>query len=136
MNIFLRELRANLKSLIIWSFIVVLFVAVGFSKFSAYYENPELLAILDTMPAAMLEAFNLTSPCRKPRLCPKNWAPAIMPPWGFPRSLMPLSWWSPKRRGRLRPFTRGGSRKRRKEMMWRQDSHSIGKEPVLIRFLS
>jgi ABC-2 type transport system permease protein len=61
MNIFLRELRANLKSLIIWSFIVVLFVAVGFSKFSAYYENPELLAILDSMPAAMLEAFNLTA---------------------------------------------------------------------------
>jgi ABC-2 type transport system permease protein len=61
MNIFLRELKANLKSLIIWSFIVVLFVAVGFSKFSAYYENPELLAILDSMPAAMLEAFNLTA---------------------------------------------------------------------------
>lgn len=61
MNIFLRELKANLKSLIIWSVIVVLFVAVGFSKFSAYYENPELLAILDNMPPAMLEAFNMTA---------------------------------------------------------------------------
>lgn len=59
MNIFLRELRANLRSLIIWGVIVVLFIAVGFSKFSAYYENPELLAVLDGMPPAMLAAFSL-----------------------------------------------------------------------------
>ena len=61
MNIFLRELRSNLKSLIIWSVIVVLFVVVGFSKFSAYEGNPELLAILDSMPPAMLEAFNFNA---------------------------------------------------------------------------
>ena len=66
MNIFLRELRANRKSLIIWSVIVVLFSVVGFSKFSAFYGNPELLAVLDSMPPAMLEAlsmnaFNLTT---------------------------------------------------------------------------
>jgi ABC-2 type transport system permease protein len=66
MNIFLRELKANLKSLIIWGVIVILFVTVGVSKFSAYYENPEMLALLDQMPPAMLaalnfEAFNLTT---------------------------------------------------------------------------
>ena len=66
MNIFLRELKANLKSLIIWSVIVILFVSVGVSKFSAYYNNPEMLAILDSMPPAVLaafsfEAFNLTT---------------------------------------------------------------------------
>jgi ABC-2 type transport system permease protein len=66
MNIFARELKANLKSLIIWAVIVVLFVLVGTSKFSAYYNNPEMLAILDAMPPAMvaafsLEAFNLTT---------------------------------------------------------------------------
>ena len=66
MNIFLRELRANLKSLLIWSGIAILFTTVGFSKFSAFYENPELLAIMDTIPPAMLaaldmQAFNLTS---------------------------------------------------------------------------
>jgi ABC-2 type transport system permease protein len=58
MNIFVRELKANLRSLIIWGVIVVLFVTVGISKFSAYYENPEMLAILDTMPPALLEAFS------------------------------------------------------------------------------
>lgn len=66
MNIFLRELRANRKSLIIWSVIVVLFSVVGFSKFSAFYGNPELLSVLDSMPPVMLEAlsmnaFNLTT---------------------------------------------------------------------------
>ncbi len=61
MNILLRELRANLKSLIIWSVIVLLFVIVGFSKFSAYEGNPELLAILDSIPPAMLEAFNFNA---------------------------------------------------------------------------
>jgi ABC-2 type transport system permease protein len=58
-NIFLRELRANLKSLLIWSGIVILFSLVGFSKFSAFYGNPELLAILDSMPPAMIAAFGM-----------------------------------------------------------------------------
>jgi ABC-2 type transport system permease protein len=58
MNIFVRELKANLRSLIIWGVIVVLFVTVGVSKFSAYYGNPEMLAILDQMPRALLEAFS------------------------------------------------------------------------------
>jgi ABC-2 type transport system permease protein len=60
MNIFVRELKANLKSLLIWGVIVVLFVMVGVSKFSAYYHNPEMLAVIDAMPPAMVAAFNLT----------------------------------------------------------------------------
>jgi ABC-2 type transport system permease protein len=59
MNIFFRELRANLKSLLIWGVIVILFTVVGFSKFSAYYKNPEMSAILDDFPPAMVSAFNL-----------------------------------------------------------------------------
>ena len=58
MNIFFRELKANLRSLLIWGGIVILFVVIGFSKFSAYEGNPELLAILDELPPAMLSAFN------------------------------------------------------------------------------
>lgn len=61
MNIFFRELRANFKSLIIWCVIIVMFVAVGFAKFSAYEGNPELLAVLDGVPPAMLAAFNLNA---------------------------------------------------------------------------
>jgi ABC-2 type transport system permease protein len=58
-NIFFRELRATLKSLLIWCAIVVVFNMVGFAKFSAYYGNPGMLAILDTMPKAMLAAFGV-----------------------------------------------------------------------------
>jgi ABC-2 type transport system permease protein len=58
MNIFVRELKANLRSLIVWGVVVVLFVTIGFSKFSAYYGNPEMLAMLDSMPQALLEAFS------------------------------------------------------------------------------
>jgi ABC-2 type transport system permease protein len=59
MNIFVRELKANLRSLIVWSVIIVLFVMTGAAKFSAYYKNPEMLALLDDMPPAMLAAFNM-----------------------------------------------------------------------------
>jgi len=37
MNIFFRELRANLKSLIIWGVITILFVIIGFSKFDVMF---------------------------------------------------------------------------------------------------
>ena len=67
MNIFLRELKSNLRSLLIWGVIVILFVWIGISKFAGYEENPEILALLDGLPPAMLaafnfDAFNLTTP--------------------------------------------------------------------------
>jgi len=58
MNIFLRELKANLRSLLVWGGIVILFVSIGIAKFSAYEGNPEMLAILDQMPPGLLAAFN------------------------------------------------------------------------------
>jgi ABC-2 type transport system permease protein len=61
MNIFLRELKANLRSLLIWAGIVLLFASIGFSKFSAYEGNPELLRVLDGMPPALLAAFNMNA---------------------------------------------------------------------------
>jgi ABC-2 type transport system permease protein len=66
MNIFLRELKANFKSLIIWAVIIGLFTIVGSAKFSAYANNPEMLKVLDAMPKAMIDAmslraFNLTT---------------------------------------------------------------------------
>jgi len=61
MNIFLRELKANFRSLIIWGVIVILFESIGFSKFSAYEGNPEMLAILDDIPPALLTAFSFNA---------------------------------------------------------------------------
>jgi hypothetical protein len=46
--------------------ITILFSMVGFSKFSAFFQNPDLLVVLDSMPhlaiaGAQYECFNLTS---------------------------------------------------------------------------
>lgn len=66
MNIFLRELKANLKSLLIWSAIIILLIFMAGAKYSAFAGDPELLKMLDSMPPALLDAlsmraFNLTS---------------------------------------------------------------------------
>jgi ABC-2 type transport system permease protein len=62
----LREIKGNLKSLLIWSASIAFVIIVAFSEFSAYYNNPEMLAILDSVPKEMLslfymDAFNLTT---------------------------------------------------------------------------
>jgi ABC-2 type transport system permease protein len=59
MNIFIRELKANLKSLVIWSVIVALLIMIAVAKFSAFAGNPEMLAMLDSMPAGLLDALNM-----------------------------------------------------------------------------
>ncbi len=66
MNIFLRELKANLKSLLIWSAIIILLIFMAGAKYSAFAGDPELLNMLDSMPPALLDAlsmsaFNLTT---------------------------------------------------------------------------
>ncbi len=59
MNIFLHELKANFKSLLIWGVIVILLIVIAMAKFAAYEGNPDMLTILDSMPPALLDAFNL-----------------------------------------------------------------------------
>jgi len=59
MNIFVRELKANFRSLIIWGVIVVLIVLEAVTEFSGFAGNPEMLAILDSMPQALLDAFSM-----------------------------------------------------------------------------
>jgi len=66
MNIFIRELKANLKSLVIWSVIIAVLIFMAASKFSAFAGDPEMLKMLDSLPPAMLDvfsmrAFNLTT---------------------------------------------------------------------------
>jgi ABC-2 type transport system permease protein len=58
-NIFLRELKANFKSLVIWSVIITLLIMVAVAKFSAFAGDPEMLAMLDSIPPAMLDALNM-----------------------------------------------------------------------------
>lgn len=61
MNIFLRELKANFKSLLVWSGIMVFFVYMSMAKFSAFAADPEMLKVLDSMPPALLEAFQMNA---------------------------------------------------------------------------
>jgi ABC-2 type transport system permease protein len=61
MNIFLRELRANFKSLVIWCGIVTLLITIGVAKFSAFADDPTMLAMLDSIPPAMVEALNMNA---------------------------------------------------------------------------
>ena len=66
MNIFLRELKANLKSLLIWSAIISLLIFMAVTKYSAFAGDPEMLKMLDSMPPALMDAlsmraFNLTT---------------------------------------------------------------------------
>lgn len=59
MNIILRELYANKKSLLVWSAVMFAFVVMMFAEFAAYYKNPEMMAVIDAMPQGLLEAFGM-----------------------------------------------------------------------------
>ena len=59
MNIFIRELKANLKSLVIWSVIITLLIIMAVAKFSAFANDPEMLKMLDSLHKEMLDAFNM-----------------------------------------------------------------------------
>lgn len=61
MNIILRELRASIKSIAIWCGVFTVLIFMYMSEFSAYANNEEMLAVLDGMPEAMLEAFQMNS---------------------------------------------------------------------------
>lgn len=66
MNIFVREVKANFRSLLVWSGIVILFIFVGITKYAAYAANPQMLVVLESMPPAItkafqFDAFNLTT---------------------------------------------------------------------------
>jgi len=66
MNMFLRELKANRKSLIIWAGVLGLLIVIAVAKFAAFAGDPSMLAVLDAMPAGLVDAlsmraFNLTT---------------------------------------------------------------------------
>lgn len=61
MNIFLRELRANFRSLLIWGGVSIALIVLAMSKFSAYEGNPEMLEVLETMPPALIDAFQMNT---------------------------------------------------------------------------
>ena len=61
MNIILRELRSNLKSLLIWCGSLIAVIVMMLSEFSAYYNNPDMAQIMDSMPKALMDAFSMSN---------------------------------------------------------------------------
>src|SRR5690554_6027872 len=66
MNVITQEIKYHLKSTMIWTLSMGLFGVFIMLEFSAYYNNPELLEILDVLPESLMKAFgfngaNLTS---------------------------------------------------------------------------
>ncbi len=59
MPLYLHELRALTKTLLLWAGLVALLLLVGTPKFAAYYHDPELLRLLDAMPRPLLDALNM-----------------------------------------------------------------------------
>lgn len=53
MNIFLRELKANRKALIIWSVCMFLLVLSGMSKYTAYSSSGQNNALFNSMPHSL-----------------------------------------------------------------------------------
>ncbi len=61
MNIVKRELRAHLKSFIIWNVCIFLFIISMTSEFSAYYDNPDMAEVIEMMPQQLLDAFSMSA---------------------------------------------------------------------------
>lgn len=59
MNIVKRELRSNLKSMIIWSVAIVLLVSVWMIEYESFAENPAIDDFMEAIPQGMLSALGM-----------------------------------------------------------------------------
>lgn len=59
MNIVKRELRSNLKSMIIWSFAMAFLVSVWMIEYKSFAGNPAMDNFLKSMPQSMLSALGM-----------------------------------------------------------------------------
>lgn len=58
-NLIARELKAHFKSWLILSIAAIAFVTMIFAEFSAYYQNPEMAAVIEALPQALVDAFSM-----------------------------------------------------------------------------
>lgn len=59
MNIFMHEIKANMKSFIIWNASMLALLWMMFAEFTAYYDNPEMADLLDAMPEQVMKAMSM-----------------------------------------------------------------------------
>ena len=60
MNIIKRELRANLKSMVIWSLAIIFLVAVWMIEFESFANNPAMNDFMDSLPKGVLDALGMS----------------------------------------------------------------------------
>ncbi len=61
MNVYQREMRSSLKSMIFWSLGVLLFVAASMQKYAALSQDPASLNIMYQLPQALQDMFGVGS---------------------------------------------------------------------------
>jgi ABC-2 type transport system permease protein len=66
MNIYLREMKASIKSLLIWTASISFVIVIWMAEFSAFANDDSLMEMFDTFPEGMMrafgfEAFNITT---------------------------------------------------------------------------
>lgn len=59
MNIIKRELKSNLKSMIIWSASIIFLISVWMLEFESFAGNLQINDLMDSMPQVMLEALGM-----------------------------------------------------------------------------
>lgn len=59
MNIIKRELRANLKSTIIWSLAIIFIVALWMVEFESFSGDTRINEVLDSMPSTIMDALGM-----------------------------------------------------------------------------
>lgn len=59
MNIVKRELRSNLKSMIIWSLAIAFLVTIWMIEYESFAGNPAITDLMDSMPQGMLAALGM-----------------------------------------------------------------------------
>lgn len=61
MNIYFREMKASIKSLIIWAASISFVMVVWMAEFSAFANDDSLMEMFDTLPQGMMKAFGFES---------------------------------------------------------------------------
>ena len=59
MRLVWHEWKQGRKSLLIWIGVAALLVIIAAAKFAAYYDNPEMLRLMEDIPQGMLQVFGI-----------------------------------------------------------------------------
>lgn len=59
MQVFFKEIKDHLKGLLIWSASTAAFLAIASSEFEGYYQNEEMVAMMQLLPTQLVQAMGM-----------------------------------------------------------------------------